>query len=365
MQSDTENINQNPTSPLVSLIERTKLISAGVLRKWKLIVLVIALGAAYGFIKAYKAKTIYKAVLTFAIEDDRSGGGGLSGALGLASTLGFDLGTNAGGAFSGLNLLELMKSRLILEKALLNKITYNNKEINLATLYLQTKDTDGKLLKSNPLLFSEVEKMSMVNRTSITRFQDSVLKDICESLASTDLKIYQKDKKVSIFTIETLSENEFFSKSFTENIAAEVSQYYVDIKSKKAKNNVLILEKQVDSVKSELNGAIAGVASANDGAFNLNPAFGVKRVPSNRRQVDVQANTAILTQLVVNLELARVTLRKETPLVQVIDSPTLPLSTIKVGKLKSTVLYGALFGFVLVVLISLNIIVKAHLRAYR
>ena len=51
----------------------------------------------------------------------------------------------------------------------------------------------------------------------------------------------------------------------------------------------------------------------------------VKRVPSVNRQVDVQANTAILTELVKNLELAKVDLRKETPLIQIIDTPILPL----------------------------------------
>jgi hypothetical protein len=35
--------------------------------------------------------------------------------------------------------------------------------------------------------------------------------------------------------------------------------------------------------------------------------------------VDVQANTAILTELVKQSELAKVTLRKETPLIQIID----------------------------------------------
>ena len=74
----------------------------------------------------------------------------------------------------------------------------------------------------------------------------------------------------------------------------------------------------------------------------------VKRSPSASRQIDVQANTAILTQLVGNLELAKVTLRKETPLIQVIDRPILPLEKEKVGKLKSLILGGFLAGFLTV-----------------
>ena len=109
-----------------------------------------------------------------------------------------------------------------------------------------------------------------------------------------------------------------------------------------------ILERQTDSIRSELNGAITGVAVANDNTFGLNPAMNVRRAPSARRQVDVQANTAILTELVKQTELAKVTLRKETPLIQVIDQPILPLKKEKFGKAKGIVTGGFLAGFLVV-----------------
>ena len=74
--------------------------------------------------------------------------------------------------------------------------------------------------------------------------------------------------------------------------------------------------------------------------FNLNPAFNVKAAASKKKQIDVQANTSILTNLVVQLELAKITLRKETPLIQLIDSPILPLEKIKTSKLQSIIIYG-------------------------
>jgi hypothetical protein len=45
------------------------------------------------------------------------------------------------------------------------------------------------------------------------------------------------------------------------------------------------------------------------------------------------------------LELAKITLRKETPLIQLIDRPILPLEKEKFGKLKSIILGGFLAGF--------------------
>jgi hypothetical protein len=106
-----------------------------------------------------------------------------------------------------------------------------------------------------------------------------------------------------------------------------------------------ILQKQTDSIRAELNGAITGVAVANDNTFMLNPALNVNRAPSAKRQVDVQANTAILTELVKQTELAKVTLRKETPLIQVIDRPILPLPKERFGKAKGLILGSVLGGF--------------------
>jgi uncharacterized protein involved in exopolysaccharide biosynthesis len=51
---------------------------------------------------------------------------------------------------------------------------------------------------------------------------------------------------------------------------------------------------------------------------------------------------------VAQLELAKVSLRKETPLIQVIDQPILPLKREKLDKLISLVLGGFLAGFLTV-----------------
>jgi len=90
------------------------------------------------------------------------------------------------------------------------------------------------------------------------------------------------------------------------------------------------------------------MANATDNVYNLNPAFNVKGAPSKKMQIDVQANTSILTNLVVQLELAKITLRKETPLIQLIDRPILPLQKQKFGKLKSIILGGFLTGFLFI-----------------
>jgi uncharacterized protein involved in exopolysaccharide biosynthesis len=318
------------------------------LSKWLVLIAAGIIGGGIGVGYAFTQKAIYTANLSFALEDEKQGGGGLSGALGLASSLGIDLGTSAGGAFSGANLIELMKSRKIVEKALLNPITVNGKIQSLAQYYISFNELNKNW--DTQLLLKGINFVPDADRSKFTLQQDSILGNLYNSILGM-LTVSQRDKKISIITIEVKGTNEFFCKTFAENLAQEVSGYYIEIKSKKARQNVAILQHQTDSIRAELNGAITGVASAADNTFGLNPAMLVRKTPGTRRQVDVQANTAILTQLVTNLEMAKVSLRKETPLIQVIDKPILPLKKEKVGKLKMLIIGGFLAGFLMVLVL--------------
>jgi len=335
-------VNQTQKNNEISISELIgKIIEWSHFIKTKIGYVIIAtiLVASIFFAKAYYKKPLFIATVTFALEEEQSGG--MGGALGLASQFGFDLGSNAGGAFSSSNLLELMKSRSLVEKTLLNKITFNSKTLSLADYYLTTQKDHNQ--DKNPLLFNDN------HREKFTREQDSTLGNIYNSILENNLSVSQKDKKVSIYYIDVESTDQHFSKLFAENLARVVSDFYIETKTKRAAQNVAILQKQTDSVRAELNNAIAGVTKKNDETFNLNPALNSQRVPSMRRQVDVQANTAILTQLVGNLELSKVALRKQTPLIQIIDMPILPLPIKKDGKL-SAIISGGSLGFIFSIL---------------
>lgn len=317
--------------------------------KWLTILLIIVFSAFLGLVFAIVKKPEYKAIFTFALEDDKQSVTGLSGALGIASSLGIDLGTNAGGAFSGSNLIELMKSHKIVEKTLLESVEFQNESFVLGNLFLDFSGI-GKELKNEADKYKNFSFPVNAERKKFTHDQDSVLMVLYERIFLDNvLTVSQKDKKISIITVEVNSKNELFSKYFAECLVKNVSEFYVETKSRKARNNVSILQKQADSIRNELNNAISGVAIISDKTFNLNPALNVNRVPSSKKQVDVQANTAILTQLVTNLELAKVALLKETPLIQIIDKPTLPLKNNRLKKIKSIII-GGLLGGVLVIL---------------
>lgn len=328
---------------LKELILKIRTLFSYLLSKWIIILFFGFIGGILGFFYSYYKKPVYKAELSFALEDEKSGGG-VSGALGLASQLGFDVGGNGGGAFSGDNLLELMKSRSMVEKALLTSVDIEGKKQTLAEFYINYKGLRENW-KNNPKLI-DLHFFPGADRIKFSFQQDSLLGVFHDEIISRSLTVDKLDKKLSIVVLKVNSENEIFSKYFAEILTKEVSDFYVETKTKKSVENLAVLVHQTDSVRRALNSAISGVASSIDANPNANPARQVLRVPSQKRQVDVQANTAILTELVKNVEISKVSLRKETPLIQIIDKPILPLDVEKSSK-KLSVLIGFCLSIVI------------------
>jgi hypothetical protein len=335
----------NDQLTLKELVAKAKEWKFYLFSKGKIIIFTISIGILFGLSYSLIKKPIYTATLSFALEDENAGSE-LVGAFGLANSLGFDIGGGGGGMFTGSNLTVLFKSRNIVEQTLLTSVQVNGKVISLAEMYIQNNKW-RKNWNDTPK-FKNVQFLPESKRQNFTRVQDSILGVIYENLYKDDLVVAQKDEKIAVISIDFFSKNEMFAKYFVEALSEKVSDFYIMTKSKKAKRNMDILKIQTDSVRRVLSGAITGLAIAHDNVFGLNPTMDVRRVPSAIRQVDVQANTAILTELVKQTELAKVTLRKETPLIQVIDRPIFPLHKETFGKFKGMAIGGFLSGFLIV-----------------
>ncbi len=306
----------------------------------KIIILAGLVGSILGFTYSYINKPIYVSKLSFALEEDS--GNALTGALALAGSFGLDIGKEGtSGAFSGTNILDLITSRSVIEKALL-KPDSTNLSKPLISRYLNINK--NKIYKNeNKILFKVNEDIN-----SMGREKDSITGIIYNSLILGNLIVDQENPKSSIMTITVKSKDQIFAREFAISLSNTVSELYIETKSSKERKNLSIIEKQVDSVRNELNNAILNTAIENDKNFALNPALNINRIDFLKNQVDLQANTAILTELVKNLEIARASLRRKTPLIQVLDYPKIPLPKIYFRKLKGIIYGGILFGFLTV-----------------
>ena len=131
---------ENDEITLKELLEKAKEWYSYLLSQWKIVVLAGVIGAALGLGYSISKKPIYTATLSFALEDEKSGSGGLGSALGLASSLGLDLGGSAWVMFTGSNLTELFKSRSMVEQTLMQPVLDGNDTISLAEMYIQMKE---------------------------------------------------------------------------------------------------------------------------------------------------------------------------------------------------------------------------------
>ena len=308
--------------------------------RWKTVLGLSILGAALGLTYAFVKKPTYSAVCTFVLEDG-SRSGGLGQYAGIASLAGIDIGgAGGGGIFQGDNIIELYKSRLMLQKTLLSEVNIAGKKQLLIDRYIQF----NKLRK----LWKEKDHIDSIsfdgNPDKFSRAQDSIITNLVETFNKKVLTVSKLDKKLSIIVVQVVSEDEIFAKEFNLKLVENVNGFYAITKTKKSTQNVDVLQRQADSVKMVLNNAMNGVASAIDANPNANPQLLILKVSSQKKQVDVQASTAIYAEIVKNLELSKISLRQDVPLIQIIDEPVLPLYKNKFGKLKGMIAGGLIGG---------------------
>lgn len=327
--------------------------------RWLIVLVFSLLGGVLGFFYASTKKTVYTATTTFVLEDEK-GGGGLGNLAGLASMAGVDLSGSGGGIFQGDNILGLYKSRAMLERTLLTPVNINGKKQLLVNRFidfnkLREKWTDKPELLG--LLFTI--DSGIQNRVQIlkpNRLKDSILGVIVTNLNKNYLTVAKPDKKLSIIQVDVKSNDELFAKTFNDELVKNVNEFYISTKTKKSLQNIKILQHKTDSVRATMNGAIYTAVAVVDATPNLNPTRQVQRVaPAQKAQFSAETNKAILAEMVKNLEMTKMSLLKETPLIQVIDIPVYPLEK----KRTSFILSTAIGMFVFFIIISLFIVVKS------
>ncbi|MEP6514104.1 MAG: hypothetical protein ABJA79_09550 [Parafilimonas sp.] len=317
--------------------------------KWIFICAAGIAGGILGFIYASFSKPTYSASVSFILSNNSSSSGSFAG---LASQFGIDLSNSGTDAFSGDNIINLMSSRSMVQKALLENPADKN-EILLNLICRELKLNEGWQKQGrtkNAFPFPR-------QQSQMTPVQDSLFRNIYKSVIENFLTVSKPDKDQSIYNVTTTSTNEIFSYYLTKYLVDVTSAFYIDTKTSTAKKNLTMLQHESDSLRFLLGGAITNAASETDQTFNLNPAYQVKRSASQQSQARATVLGTAYGEIVKNLEIAKITLLRETPLYQIIDEPVLPLEMEKESRLKWMLIGGFLGGvLILTVLIGRKII---------
>ncbi|MEO5891598.1 MAG: hypothetical protein ABIQ31_15210 [Ferruginibacter sp.] len=312
-----------------------------VLRKWWLFLVVGLVAGVAGFLNARSKKPMYESRLTFAI-DAGSNDGAASAALNLAAQFGLGLGSGQS-MFDGDNILEILRSRRIVQNVMLSVDTFDNKPFTLAEYYIEMSGL-RKILDNNPRLNNIHFPVGTAKKT-FTYLQDSILNILYIDLNQENVMVGRPDKKLSIYEIKIKSPNEQFSKVFTDRIVEEASIFYTEITSKKDRETLEILEQRVASLKGNVGASIHSKASTQDA--NVNPAFTASQSPVLMQQYNMQAYGEAYKEMFKTLEIARYQYLRKIPLLQIIDPADYPMKRIKASKLQAAIMFSVVSCFML------------------
>ena len=304
-------------SDLMSLVGKAiKYIFSQYILILKIAIVTGCIGLGY----AYFEKDKFKAEATFIVEEKSGSKSGLGA---LASQVGFDLGSLTGGSaglFEGDNILDIMQSRLIVEKVLLSHLDTNNvNSQTLADIYSSAYTLNKKWAKDPELAKfnfyttpkSEVEKLK----------KDSILFEVYQKVVKNNLEVKRQNKKGSIINIQVISRDQIFSKLFTERLLKETGDLYVDIKTSNMNNNIARLQIKADSLHDKLyNKSFQAVA-----LVNANSGIKSNVVNEDLTSKDKSVVFTLYGEVLKNLEGLKLSQINQTPVIQVLDMPKYPL----------------------------------------
>jgi hypothetical protein len=329
------------------ILEQVKLFLKFCLKNPKLFFIIIFSTCLISIVYWSTLNSNFKASTTFIVEESSSKGGGLSG---IASQFGVDLGSVMGGSgsslFSGDNIFEIIKSRKIIEKVLLSKIEEQgaSHSITMADFYMNITGL-GKTLENNNISKNTLNFANLNPDQSHTIVQDSVLNIIYNKLILENIFVEKQNKKSTLITISVNSSNQLFSKLFSERLLKETSELYIDIKVGNLSKSVTKIQRKADSLESVLqiisNKSTKLNLPIQEKLLNENTGITLQKenilssfsynnaAPIEQTQRSRTVAFTLYGEVVKNLETLKISLLNQTPIIQTLDLPRLPLKDTK------------------------------------
>ncbi len=324
---------------------------AAIIKRWMLLC-ILGFGLAFLFLFLnWGVKPIYKADLTFMLnEDDRGGLGGLASMLG-------QFGLSGGSSESNFDrIVELSKTRRIAQQALFTSKNINGKEDYIANHYIDNlKDLDlwnkkGVLgfLSSDDDLDLEDFRFSSVVTDSFSLIENKALKSLHIALVGKDKfgndLTSDYDELTGILTLSMRSGDPNLSIDMVNSFYDNLSDYYLEKTVQKHQANYIIIKSKYDSIAQELvkvQTSLALVKDSSIGVFREQD----KKAERKLREDELRLQT-ILVEAEKNKAIAELTLDNKTTYIDEIDKPIPPLRPVNKGRIYYFLLGGFLGGII-------------------
>jgi hypothetical protein len=349
-------LTQHKTSGIFFIFDFLFKIYKKVMLRWKLYLFVFLTSFVLIFVYNSIRKSKYISEVTFIVDESKPMSLSAISSV-ISSQLGADLGGSSG-LLMGDNILELLKSRAIAKKVLLEK--REKDYINLGNLYLQTSGLEKSIIKKYNL--NPTKHFNLIEADK--HLQDSLIRVIHERLFKNQITIFRVDKKMSFVKVRCLYTNEEFSKEFVDRLVKEVSDYYIKMKTAKSRMIVERIQNRADSLYAVLKGKTFASAFGQSRSADLNPFFSDVTANIEMNARDKQITLTVYTEVIKNLELAKMNLSQDTPAIQIIDSSEYPLKNDKLG-LIAKVFFGTTISLVISFFVFLFLLLTQRLKVIK
>ena len=262
-------------------------------------------GALYG---VFQSGQRYQAEFIIAAEQEKS-----SGWENLLAQFGMETGgSNPGGVFVGESLVRLFSVRSSIETVLLKP--YDSTQLFAEKLYT---DLNKNIRKK----FKDVKFNA--DRTQHNTATDSALWFLYKWIKKDVLEATKPDKKQTFINIKCKHRNDTLALKLADAFIKVVTDKFVYSITRNVRKNLMVLRLEADSIKQVMDYHIK--RNANNMDYNINPLQQTAKIEQNKSLIDMQISISLYGEIVKNLKLAELALKKQTPLIEVVDVPHFPL----------------------------------------
>ena len=297
---------------------------------WPHRVRIIALSLTIGLMAAlytkFIAKPTYSASYQLFFEEE---GGGMSGAMRLASSFGFSLG--GGGGSSSIAVQEYLTSRDNIAKAMLAELDSGR----LVDRYY------AKALEKDEEFAEEYSSKFGTNQ----RYTDSVLTEITIALNEEHLGA-SMDEETGVVSFSVNFKDEAFVYDLSNQLIANTEEAFIDWKKEKSQDAVDAFQGKVDSLELAIDATLRRLGEYEDQNNSL--VSSVDKMKRMRLTIDMEALKVSYGEYIKGLEMSKAELMNLEPPFKYFDAPTYPLNKEKGSAAKAGVFGSIITGFLLV-----------------
>ncbi|TDB64480.1 hypothetical protein [Arundinibacter roseus] len=306
-----QSIPEDQISPKLVLLKIVS-VKDSLVKNWKLILLFCVIGYGIGFaLDLYlKKRDQYQATVLFNLG---SGGGSTGGIGDVAGLLGLGSTPDAN-IFTGENFFYFVKSRPVVERALMKEVEVGSKKMLLANFYidssaiLENEWKENEKLQNFHFTKNDPKEFNMQERLA--------LNDVLERIrVGTD--VYQPDRKSSFIMIQVTIENPLLSETWANILLETVEEVYTENQTSKTRRTLNLLQNRADSLSRILGGTENRLARQIDYSTNIVDPVG--KVQVNRLQRSSEFVQQLYMEAMRNVEAMKVSLVREAPLFTIIE----------------------------------------------